>query len=86
MNESLEPCFKYSLYTASAADEVTRLLGEVFARRDPPAVATGVVPSEFEALVRLFCPKADAERLSIVARSADTGEIAGALGGLFGKK
>lgn len=69
----------YNLYTAADADDMTRLLGDVFTRRDPPAVAAGLTPHEFEAFVRLLCPKADAEGLTIVARSADTGEMLGAL-------
>jgi ribosomal protein S18 acetylase RimI-like enzyme len=58
---------------------MTRLLGDVFADRDPPAVAVGLTPSEFEAFVRLFCPKAAAEGLTIIARSAETGQMCGAL-------
>jgi GNAT superfamily N-acetyltransferase len=69
----------YSLFTASDADEMSRLLGEVFADRDPPAVAVGLTASEFETFVRLFCSKAAAEGLTIVARSAGTGEMIGAL-------
>ncbi len=57
----------------------TRLLGKVFADRDPPAVAVGLTPSEFETFVRLFCSRAAAEGLTIVARSAETGEMCGAL-------
>jgi ribosomal protein S18 acetylase RimI-like enzyme len=58
---------------------MARLLGEVFSQRDPPAVAVGLTPSEFEAFVRLFGRKAEAEGLTIVARSAATGEMIGAL-------
>jgi ribosomal protein S18 acetylase RimI-like enzyme len=69
----------YSVYAPPDADEMAQLLGEVFSRGDPPAVATGLTPSEFEAFVRLFCRKAEAEGLTIVARSAGTGEMIGAL-------
>jgi ribosomal protein S18 acetylase RimI-like enzyme len=69
----------YSVFTASDTDEISRLLADVFSHRDPPAVAVGVTPTEFEAFVRLLCPKADAEGLTIVARSATTGEMIGAL-------
>lgn len=69
----------YSVYAPTDADEMSQLLGEVFSRSDPPAVATDLTPSEFEALVRLFCRKAEAEGLTIVARSAGTGEMIGAL-------
>lgn len=71
--------FDHGVYTAQDAAEMARLLGEVFSRRDPPAVAVGVTPTEFEAFVRLFCPKAAEEGLTIVARRADTRELVGAL-------
>ncbi len=70
---------EYGVYAADDAEAMTRLLGEVFSRRDPPAVAAGVTASEFEALVRLFCPRAEDQGLTIVARLADTGELVGAL-------
>ena len=70
---------EYGVYVASDAEAMTRLLGEVFSRHDPPAVAAGLTPSEFEAFVRLFCPRAAAEGLTIVARLAGTGELVGAL-------
>jgi GNAT superfamily N-acetyltransferase len=79
MAPSPEQLFNYNLYTASDADEMARLLGEVFAESDPPAGAVGLTPFEFEAFVRLFCAKAKTERLTIVARSAETGEMIGAL-------
>jgi ribosomal protein S18 acetylase RimI-like enzyme len=69
----------YSVYTAADADEMARLLGEVFAQRDPPAVATGLTTAEFEVFVRLFCPNAVSESLTMVARDAATGEMIGAL-------
>jgi len=58
---------------------MTRLLGEVFTRGDPPAVAVGLTPLEFEAMVRLYCSKAAAEGLTIVARRAGSHEFVGAL-------
>ena len=70
---------EYGVYSAAEADAMANLLGEVFSHRDPPAVAAGLTPSEFEAFVRLFCPKAEAEGLTIVARLAGTGELVGAL-------
>jgi ribosomal protein S18 acetylase RimI-like enzyme len=74
-NELIE----YVTYAASDEDEMARLLGTVFSRNDPPAVAVGLEPSEFEIFVRLFCPKAAVEGLTIVARLAGTGELVGAL-------
>ena len=51
----------FSVFQASDENEIARLLAEVFTARDPPAVAVGLTPSEFEPLVRLFCPRAAAE-------------------------
>ena len=68
-----------SIFSSSDADEVVQLLAEVFTRSDPPAVAVGLTSSEFATFVRLFCSKAADEGLTIVARSAETGEIVGAL-------
>ncbi len=80
MTGSLENLpIEYGVYAAHDAEAMTRLLGEVFSRRDPPAVAAGVTASEFEALVRLFCPRAADQGLTIVARLADTGELVGAM-------
>jgi len=69
----------YSLYTKADADDMSRLLGDVFAHRDPPAVAVGLSAAEFEAFVRLYVDKADAEGLTVVARLASTGDMIGAL-------
>src|SRR4051794_8902942 len=69
----------FSVFTAADSGEMARLLSEAFVLRDPPAVAAGLCSSEFEDLVRLFSPKAASEGLTVVARSADTGEMMGAL-------
>jgi ribosomal protein S18 acetylase RimI-like enzyme len=69
----------YNLYTKADADEMSRLLADVFAHRDPPAIALGLTVPEFEFFVRLYGPKADAEGLTVVARAAATGEMIGAL-------
>ena len=70
---------EYGVFAASDADAMAKLLAETFSRRDPPAVAVGLTASEFEEFVRLFCPKAEAEGLTIVARHSGTGELVGAL-------
>ena len=70
---------EYGVYVPSDAEAMVRLLGEVFSRYDPPAAAAGLTSAEFEAFVRLLCPKAAAEGLTIVARLAGTGELVGAL-------
>lgn len=64
---------------ASETDAMATLLADVFSRRDPPAVAAGVTAPEFEAFVRLLCPRAATEGLTVVARLAATGELVGAL-------
>jgi GNAT superfamily N-acetyltransferase len=69
----------YALFTESDTSDMARLLGQVFSRRDPPAVAVGLSGAEFEEFVQLFCPKAAAEELTIIARSAATGDMIGAL-------
>jgi ribosomal protein S18 acetylase RimI-like enzyme len=70
---------RYGIADASDMDEMVQLLGVVFSRRDPPAVAMAITPAEFETLVRLFCPAAASGRLTVIARSAETGRMAGAL-------
>lgn len=70
---------EYGLYVPSEAEAMAKLLGETFSRYDPPAVAVGLTASEFEAFVRLLCPKVAAEGLTIVARLAGTGDLVGAL-------
>ncbi|MGE5415081.1 MAG: GNAT family N-acetyltransferase [Syntrophomonadaceae bacterium] len=73
------PPIEYDVFAAFDAEPMARLLGDVFSRRDPPAFAVGLTAAEFEAFVRALCPRAAAERLTIVARLAGTGELVGAL-------
>jgi ribosomal protein S18 acetylase RimI-like enzyme len=70
---------RFSPFTPADADEMTHLLAGTFTQGDPPAIAVGLTLLEFAALVRLICPKAAAEGLTIIARSAETGEMCGAL-------
>ena len=69
----------FTLYSATDAEEMENLLGEMFARHEPPTLVRGITPGEFAAFVRLLCPKVESERLTIVARSAETGEMLGVL-------
>lgn len=69
----------YSVMAAPDADELARMMGEVFARRDPPAYAVGITPEEFEFFVGLLCPKAAREGLTIIARAASGGSSPGQL-------
>ncbi len=70
---------EYGVYVASDADEMVQLLGGVFSRHDPPAVAVGLTASEFASFVRMLCARAAVEGLTIVARLAGTGQLVGAL-------
>ncbi|MGB9204797.1 MAG: GNAT family N-acetyltransferase [Terriglobales bacterium] len=80
MADSLEHMqIEYGVYVPSDAEAMAKLLGEVFSRYDPPAVAAELTTSEFEAFVRLLCPKVAVEDLTIVARRADTRELIGVL-------
>ena len=80
MRASDDEPIEYSVLTeASHAREMARMLAETFCRSDPPSLAVGLTPSDFEAFVGLLCPKAVVEGLTIVARRASTGEMVGAL-------
>lgn len=70
---------RYAVCEPDDADEMARLLGETFARHDPPAVAVGITSAEFEAFVKLFSASAGRDGLTIIGRDASTGEMAGAL-------
>ena len=69
----------YSVYTVDHADELVRLLSEVFVHGDPPAMAVDLTASEFQSFVKLLCPRAATDGLTIIARDAATGEMVGAL-------
>jgi GNAT superfamily N-acetyltransferase len=70
---------EYGICEGTDFNEMVILLAEVFSRMDPPAIAAGITAAEFESFVGLFASKVEAERLTIVARSIETGEMAGAL-------
>lgn len=70
---------QYGICESSDVGELVSLLGEAFSLYDPPAVAVGLTAAEFETFVRLFGARAVADRLTIVARSADAREMIGAL-------
>ena len=70
---------EYGVLAASETVAMARVLADVFSRHDPPAVATGLTAAEFEAFVRLLCPRAATDGLTVVARLAGTGELVGAL-------
>jgi len=70
---------QYGICEPSDVGEMISLLGEVFSLYDPPAVAVGITAPEFEDFVQLFGVRAGAEQLTIVARSAGSHELIGAL-------
>jgi len=70
---------QYGVCGASELDEMAMLLAETFSRFDPPAVAIGITQKEFEEFVRVFLPNVASDGLTIIARTAETGEMAGAL-------
>lgn len=74
-NDNIE----YAIFAALDEGDMARLLASVFTRHDPPAVALGLQARDFEAFVRLYCQRAAAQGLSVVARRVDTGEMVGAL-------
>jgi GNAT superfamily N-acetyltransferase len=70
---------EYAVFTESDSEEMVRLLGEAFAKHDPPAVAAGLTAAEFQEFAGLLCADAAMQGLAIVARSVGDGEMAGAL-------
>jgi len=70
---------RYGIAEAPDLVEMGQLLGEVFSRRDPPAVAARITATEFEIFVRPFCAMAATDGLTVVARSAESGRMVGAL-------
>jgi ribosomal protein S18 acetylase RimI-like enzyme len=68
----------YGIAEPSDRDDLARVLALTFSRDDPPSLGVGLTAAEFEEFVRLIVPAA-AEGLTVVARSAATGEMAGAL-------
>ena len=70
---------EYSVCGPEDMPDVSRLLSESFTRHDPPAVAAGLTPAEFEAFAELWAPAAGVDGLTIVARDVATRELAGAL-------
>jgi ribosomal protein S18 acetylase RimI-like enzyme len=61
------------------AEEIVRLLATVFSESEPPAVAMGLSFRDLEQFLQLFAPRAIADGLTVVARSRDTGKLAGVL-------
>lgn len=70
---------RFSVCGPDDVDEIVSLLAQAFTEDDPPAVAVGLTSNEFEDLVELYRARASTGGLTIVARSAATGEMMGVL-------
>ncbi|MFK5977616.1 MAG: GNAT family N-acetyltransferase [Rhizobiaceae bacterium] len=79
--DKAEPNLEFTISIASSADVVDMaiLLGGIFSKSEPPAVAAGFPASKIEELAKVFGEKSVRENLSVVARSSDTGDTVGAL-------
>lgn len=69
----------FVIYVAVSADlaDLAGFLGKVFSKHEPPAVAAGFPAHKIEALAKVFGAKSISEKLSVVARSKDTGKLIG---------
>jgi predicted N-acetyltransferase YhbS len=59
--------------------EMSQLLGDVFSRRDPPAIATRFSVDKLEKIAAIFGAKSAREGLSSVAVDTRSGDIVGAI-------
>ena len=70
--------FRYSLFEMNDLEQMADVLAESFSLGEPMASTVRLSKQYIQAIVRLFGPKAAAEKLTVVARSA-SGKIVGAL-------
>jgi ribosomal protein S18 acetylase RimI-like enzyme len=70
---------EYDVARPFDAEEIVRLLAAVFSKSEPPAMAMGLSLQEMEIFLQLFVPRAIVEGLTLIARSGDTGKLAGAV-------
>ena len=69
---------EFGVFQPADTDAVVHLLAKVFSASEPPAVAMGLTPADFEPFVSLLCPRAATDGLTIVARD-DSGQLAGVM-------
>jgi len=67
----------YRVATLEDAEEIVRLLADVFSASDPPAVAMGITAAEMEQFLRLIVPGVIPDGLTVAARE-ESGKLAGA--------
>jgi ribosomal protein S18 acetylase RimI-like enzyme len=70
---------RYSICRPDEVAVMVRVLAETFARHDPPAVALGLTPAEFETFLTIVSATAGDDKLTVVARDVATGAMAGAV-------
>ena len=71
--------FRYAVCRSEDLAEMRQLLAEAFTRRDPLAAVVGLTSREFEHFVEIVSQTALSDQLTIVAREAASGKMAGAL-------
>lgn len=69
----------YTIAGPSDREGLVRLLATVFSESEPPAVAMGLSFRDLEQFLQLLAPGAIADGLTVLARSSDTGKLAGVL-------
>ena len=69
----------YDVAKPSDSNEIVRLLASVFSQSEPPAVAVGLSLADFEQFLQLALPSVIPNGLTVIARSASAGELAGVL-------
>ena len=70
---------RYAVCDPAEVPALTEMLALTFVTSDPPAVAVGLTPTEFEAFVALVIAPKATQRLTVVARDLASGTLAGAL-------
>jgi len=66
----------YRVATLADAEEIVRLLADVFSASDPPAVAMGITAADMEQFLRLIVPRVIPDGLTVAAREK-SGKLAG---------
>src|SRR5215472_6850045 len=69
----------YEVAKPSDSSEVIRLLANVFSESEPPALAMGLSTKELEQFLDTIAPTVIPQGLTVIARSVDTGTLAGVL-------
>jgi ribosomal protein S18 acetylase RimI-like enzyme len=70
---------RYAICRPDEVAEMVRVLAATFARHDPPALAVGLTPEDFETFLTTASATAGDDGLTVVARDVASGSMAGAL-------